>query len=254
MRRGAKIRPALALVVACLVATVSASAQAAPPSAPQQADDPEDRAPLFVLPQVEYLEDSNGRTYIDPSVFASWKNLSAQVWYGEFTKGAQLGGFLRDKRRSTYGGWYRYRDGFDHVVELNTEQIAGGGFVVAGAVRFIRIIPSDAPDRSLFEPRVGFDKYYRSWSFFSLRAIRDARFDDEWSFVISNRLALEDRWITFGVVPRTDGETGWFVMGKWKWLRAGYGNYNRFDYSAIDRKILTVGIELSLLDGKARFP
>jgi hypothetical protein len=241
---------AAAFLCGALLAAVPAQAQMAPPPAPEKARERE-RAPVLLLPMVDYIEDSDGDTFWDPSVFAAWKNLAAQVWYGEFTKGLQFGGFLRDKRRSTYGGWYRFRHDFDHTVELNTEQVVGRGFVVAGALRFIRVIPEDVvEDRSLLEPRVGFDKYYRSYSFFSFRAIRDPRFDGEYVFVISNRFALKDKWLTAGIVPRTDGELGWFVMGKWRWVRVGYGNYNRFDFTGIDRKIFTVGVELQLGTGK----
>jgi len=197
-----------------------------------------------IIAQNEYLDDSDGDTFHDPSVFVAYRQAHAQVWFGEFTTGAQIGGFVRDRRRSTYGSWYRFRDDFDHVVEANTEQILRDGFVLFGGVRYIRAIPDDAVDRTLWLPIVGFDKYYGNYNFFSLRVIRDPRDTKETSFVISNRLSTKTRYLTVGLVPRTDGHLGYFVQGKWGLWRAAVGRYDRFDFTDVDRTILTIGVEI----------
>ncbi len=219
-------------------------------SAQQSEEDgsPKEKVEGKIILQNEYIEDSNGRTFHDPSIFLSLGQVHLQVWGGEFTKGVEIGGFLRDARRSAYSAFYRFRDDFDHVVQVGTEQILGRGFVGFAGLRYIRIIPSNVGDRDLLQPAVGLDKYYGDYHFFSFRALRDPRDqideDDRYSFVLSNRWATHDKYLTLGLVPRTDGSTGWFVQGKWRWLRAGYGRFNRFDFTNIDRDIVNLGVEL----------
>lgn len=225
------------------------------PAAPAESDDdpeptshggivPANAPSWTIITQNEYLDDSNGNTFNDPSVFVAYRQAHAQIWLGEFTTGAQIGSFIRDRRRSTYGFWYRFRDDFDHVVEANTEQILPDGFVLFAGARLIRAIPDDAVDRELVLPIVGFDKYYGNYNFFSLRVIRDPRGSEETSFVISNRFSTKTRYVTVGLVPRTDGDLGYFVQGKWGRWRAGIGRYDRFDFTDVDRTIFTVGVEI----------
>lgn len=239
----------------CLTAGVAAGprAQAAPGPTPEPLTAaaassteklPELRkAGVTLVAQSEYIEDSNGESFVDPSLFASYRQAHLQVWAGEFTKGAEIGGFLRDARRSTYGAFYRFRDEFDHVVDLSTEQLAGGGFVAYGGLRFIRVLGESVEDRHLLQPSVGFDKYYGSYHFFSVRAVRDSREGGRYSFVIANRFALRDKFVTLGLVPRTDGDLGYFVQAKWRWVRAGFGRYDRFDFTAVDRTVFNLGFE-----------
>ena len=238
--------PRVASLGLCLFLAAVEVRAASPNEAGEQQNQPattSEHLPLTVILQDEYIDDSDGDTFHDPSLFVGYHSLHAQLWYGEFTKGIEVGTFLRDRRRSTYGFWYRFRDDFDHVVEANTEQIIGNGFVLFGALRYIRPIPDSAKDKNLLEPIVGFDKYYGNYHFFSCRAIRDPREATEYSFVISNRIAFEDKYVTLGIVPRTDGNTGYFVQAKWRWLRIGYGSFGRFDFTEVDRKTFNVGIE-----------
>lgn len=235
----------LALVAGLCVPAVRADSDPPPPIV--EADDTSNRSAglggeVTVIAQTEYFEDSNDNTYLDPSVFVGWKQMHAQVWAGEFTKGAQLGGFLRDGRRSTYGAFYRYRQDADHVVDLSTEQLLGKGFVGYAGVRYIQVIDAKADD-TLWQPSVGFDKYYGGYSFFSFRAIHDPRESGRYSFVLANRLGLANKYLTLGVAPRTDGEVGWFVQTQWRWLRAGYGRFNQFDFTDLDREAFNIGLQ-----------
>ncbi|MDH3284347.1 MAG: hypothetical protein OEQ13_06365 [Acidobacteriota bacterium] len=199
---------------------------------------------IRLIAQLEYIRDSNDNSFLDPSVWIGYRQAYAQIWTGAFTQGIEVGGYVKDRRRSAYSAYYRFRDDFDHVLEVNSEQVVRAGVVLYGGLRFIRLIPDGLEDRSLLQPAVGFDKYYGDYHFFTFRAIRDPRDDHDWSFVISNRVADRDRYLTVGLVPRTDGTIGYFVQGKWRRWRAGFGRFDRFDFTDIDRTVINVGYEL----------
>ena len=201
------------------------------------------RQPTLLVIQNEYIEDSNGNTYHDPSVFVAHGQSHLQVWLGQFTKGFELGHYFRDTRRSTYDVLYRFRDGFDHAIDLSTGQVLSRGFTGVATLRFIRVIPSDAEDRNLIQPSLGFDKYYGDYHFAGFRAVQDPTQRDRFTFVLLNRFAGHDRHVSFGIAPRTDGEVGYMVDTRLKWFRAGFGRFNRFDYTALDRTTFTVGVE-----------
>jgi hypothetical protein len=239
------------ILFAALLAALPAAFLPAPVALAGTEDEPADaeapRARAELIAQVEYIEDSTGRSFWDPSVFVSYRQAHAQLWAGEFTKGVEVGGYVPDRRRSTYAAFYRYRDDFDHVIDVSTEQLVGSGFVAYAGLRYIRVLDEAAEDRDLLQPTLGFDKYYGDYHFFSARVIRDPREDHELTFVLANRFArAAGRWLTLGVVPRTDGSTGWFVQGRWKIWRAGVGRFDRFDFTDIDRTVFNVGVQFGL--------
>jgi len=193
--------------------------------------------------QNEFIQESGHRLQNDPSIYFSQDRFHAQVWYGDITKGLELGGYTKDKRNSSYSLLYRYRQDSDHVFQFETEQITGiKGLVAVVGARLIQAIPEDTP-RNLMEYRFGADRYYGEYNFTSLRAISDPRQAGRWSFVLSNRFATEKSYLTVGLVPRTDGEIGYFVQGKKDHLLAGIGSYNRFDFTGQNRTIFTLGWE-----------
>ncbi|NIM04903.1 MAG: hypothetical protein GTO55_03025 [Armatimonadetes bacterium] len=209
---------------------------------PAYAQDP---PPRLIL-QHEYIRESGGRDFHDPSIFYFKNRFHAQVWLGEFTKGVEVGGYDKDKRGSAYSAFYRFRDGFDHILQVETEQITGTtGYVLALGARYIRVIP-DVGARNMVQFHVGADKYYGDYNFASLRAISDPRRSGRWTFVLSNRFATEDSYVTLGVVPRTDGEVGYFMQAKQENLRFGVGHYSRFDFTQRNRTIYNLGWEWEL--------
>ena len=206
----------------------------------------------------EHLDDSNDQEFEDFSAFVSYKQSHFQVWSGEFTDGFQLGGYLRDRRRSTYSGLYRFRDDFDHVLQFDTEQVLGKGWVLPVMLRGISVIDHDEKvlaaagtdervgDKEQLQFGTGFDKYYGDWDFMSFRAISDPRAGGRWSFILSNRFHhSEPIYVQPGYIIRTDRSTGWFVQGKIKAFRWLIGDYDRFDYTDVDRTIVAAGVELT---------
>jgi len=194
----------------------------------------------------DHYEDSNDQKYDDFSVFGVYKQMYAQVWVGDYTDGFEIGGYLRDHRRSTYGGFYRYRQDYDNVLQLETAQVLPKGFVAVGSVRFIRVIPDDAEgDKNQVQYGAGFDWYHGDYDFLTFRAISDPRVGGRWTFLLSHRFYLRE-WCYFepAIMPRTDGATNWFLRGKVKYFVWLIGDFNQFDFSDIERQQVSIGIEI----------
>jgi len=193
----------------------------------------------------DHIIDSNDQTFEDFWGFMTYKQTHYQVWYGEFTKGAEAGGYVRDRRRSTYAGMYRYRQDFDHVVQFDTEQILTHGFVATGTLRGIHVIPDNAPDdQNMLQVGAGLDYYWGDYNFLSFRAVNDPRESGRWSFINSVRFQRHPAiWIQPGIILRTDNSTGWFLQAKYKYLLVGAGSYDRFDFTDVDRTIYSAGVE-----------
>ncbi len=237
--RARLLATALAVALASGAGVAPARAAAPDPAAKPAAP------PGKVILQWDHLDDSNDNTFEDFWGFVSYRQTHVQAWYGDFTKGGEIGGYLKDHRRSTYAGLYRYRQDFDHVVQFDTEQILKKGFVAAGMLRGIQVIPDPAPgDRNMIQVGAGIDYYHGDYNFLSVRAINDPREGGRWSFVTSHRFQREPSfYVQPGIILRTDGSAGWFLQGKYKLFRWGAGKYDRFDFTDVDRTTYSAGIE-----------
>ena len=241
-------RTTLLAALACGAAIGSARA-ATPPTREDSRAKPAPPAaaapPGKMIVQWDHIIDSNDNTFEDFWGYLSYRQMHVQAWYGDFTKGGEIGGFLRDHRRSTWSGFYRYRKDFDQVVEIDTEQILKKGFVLAALLRGIHVIPDNAPDaQNQLQYGSGFDYYWGDYDFMSFRAISDPRQGGRWSFIASTRLHRgETIYVQPGLVKHTDGSTGWFVQGKVKLFRWSAGKYNQFDWTEVDRTIYSAGLE-----------
>lgn len=199
------------------------------------------------IAQWDHLVDSNDRTFEDFWGFVSYKQAHFQIWSGEFTDGAEIGGYLKDHRRSTYAGLYRFRNDFDHVLQFDTEQTLKHGFVLAAMLRGIHVIPDGQPGgKNQIQFGTGFDYYWGDYDFLSVRAISDPREGGRWSLITSNRFHHgEDVYVQPAIILHTDSSAGWFVQGKIHWFRWGVGNYDRFDFTEVDRTVYSAGVEFS---------
>ena len=131
--------------------------------------------------------------------------MSALVDNLDARDGVEIGGYLRDHRRSTYGGYYRFRDDIDHVAQFETAQVLGKGFVGVASVRYIRPIPEEAeggPNQVQFG--AGFDWYHGDYDFLTFRVISDPREAGRYTFVLSHRFYLRE-WLYLepAIMPRT---------------------------------------------------
>ncbi|MEE9217978.1 MAG: hypothetical protein V3U98_02830 [Acidobacteriota bacterium] len=268
--RGVKRRRLLGLALAFGLLPAGPVARAQQPSVDErrevQREETSERWPSGkrgkVILMWEHLEDDNqgggeDRDFEDFYTFVSYKQAHFQAWIGEFTDGFQIGGYLRDGRRSTYSGLYRFRNGFDHTLQFDTEQILGHGFVYAAMLRGIDVIHHDRKERdpALAGERVGddiqlqfgtgLDWYWGEYNFLTFRAISDPREGGRWSFITSHRFHNgEQIYVQPGYIIRTDRSTGWFVKGKIKAFVWMIGDYNRFDFADVDRTIYAAGVEI----------
>lgn len=258
LRRGAPLASALALVLAASFSAgpVDAAGPGSTPAPPRTNRAPVPARPLgTAIIQWDHLVDSDDDTFEDFWGFLSYKQVHAQAWYGDFTKGGEVGGYLKDRRRSTYSGMYRYRKDFDHVVQFDTEQVLKKGFVAAGMLRGIHVIPDPVAtclvdptacggDRNMIQFGGGMDYYWGDYNFLSVRAISDPREGGRWSFVTSHRFQPDPSfYIQPGIILHTDGSAGWFLQGRYKIFRWGAGKYDRFDFTEVDRTVYSAGLE-----------
>ncbi|MCZ6695939.1 MAG: hypothetical protein O7A63_05280 [Acidobacteria bacterium] len=199
-----------------------------------------------VIAAWDHIEDSNDKEFEDFWAILSYKQSHFQVWSGEYTDGFQFGGYLKDDRRSTYSAFYRYRDDFDHVLQFDVEQVLPRGFVQATMLRGIRIIPDNTgEDRYQLQFGAGFDWYWGDYNFLTFRAISDPREGGRWTFITGHRFQrTEDFYVQPAIITRTDGTTGWLIRGKINYFRWMVGDFDRFDYTDIDRTIYSVGVEI----------
>jgi opacity protein-like surface antigen len=253
MKRG--LRAALCLALLVGVVQPAAAAEVQQPAREERQENRQESGPEEwsagkrgkVILQWDHLDDSNDQEFEDFWAFVSYKQAHFQVWSGEFTDGFQVGGYLKDSRRSTYGAFYRFRDDFDHVLQFDVEQVLKNGFVLATMLRAIRIIPDNTgEDRNQLQFGTGFDWYWGDYNFLTFRAISDPREGGRWSFITGHRFQKTE---TFYVQPafiiRTDRSTGWLVRGRYKYFRWLVGDFDQFDFTNVDRTQVSVGIELS---------
>ena len=247
LRKGSARATALALVLAMAASAgpVRAAGPGSTPAPPKTKGAPAQDKPLgTVIIQWDHLVDSDDDTFEDFWGFLSYKQVHAQAWYGDFTKGGEVGGYLKDRRRSTYSALYRYRKDFDHVLQFDTEQILKNGFVAAGMLRNIHIPDPATEDRHMIQVGAGMDYYWGDYNFLSVRAISDPREGGRWSFVTSHRFQKDlSFYIQPGIVLHTDGSAGWFLQGRYKYFRWGAGKYDRFDFTDVDRTVYSAGLE-----------
>ena len=213
----------------------------------------------------EHLKDENDkagdagdRSFEDFSAFVSYQQLHLQLWAGESEAGdgVEIGGYLKDERRSTYGGLYRFREDATHAVEFDTAQVLGHGWVYTAMLRGIHLLHYDAVvaaagknervgDKNQLLFGTGFYYYWGDYNFLTARAVTDPREGGRWTFITATRLQPnENIYAELGWIVRTDRATGWFLGGKLNYFRWLVGHFNRFDWTDLDRTVLSAGIEI----------
>jgi len=215
----------------------------------------------------DHYRDSNDNDFDDFSFFMSYKQVYAQVWSGQYTDGIELGGYVKDHRKSSYGGFVRWRNDRDYVAQFDTGQVMAHGLVWVGSLRYIHVIPdtvdNDAdgipddedgdgvPDpvpggQNQVQFGTGLDWYHGDYDFGTFRAISDPREGGRWTFQLSHRFYFgEPYYIEPGILPRTDGELNWFVRGKIKCFVWLIGDFNQFDFTDVERKQVSLGLEFA---------
>jgi hypothetical protein len=171
-----------------------------------------------------------------------------QLTLGGFASGVEGGGFVRDRRGSAYGAALRRRqEGFVADTSFDVESLQKLGRTVFGSQ--LRFFWPDHPegDPLLVVPAVSAEVYYRDESFASLRVVRDPRPDTGTSFRIANRIGTARFYLEAAVAPRTDGVFNWSVGARWGLFLLGFGRERDFDFTRLDREVLTFGFRWDLV-------
>ncbi len=197
--------------------------------------------------QYRYWSFEDGNDLRDPIVYASAGAFDARVerWLplrGEDQTRLEAGVTVKDARRSAYLARWRHEPSQERYW-FGTEQVVGRRTVARATCG--PLVPHDGGEVT-FVWEVGADAYWGDYSFAGATAVRDPREGGLWSWPLRVRLANErNDWIQCTAVPADQRSFGWAVDGKWRALRAGIERNSRFDFTARDNFIFTIGFERS---------
>jgi hypothetical protein len=182
--------------------------------------------------------------FLDSTFYVVWPRQHLTMTFGSFASGAEWGGYVRDRRGSTYEAALRRRQGgwlSDTALDLGTEQ-RFARLVWGGAVRAFW---PDSPETSnlLFVPSGGVQMYYRGESFASLRVVHDPRPDTGTTLRFANRWTRGRNFLEATIAPRTDGVVNWSMQARWGYALFGYGHERDFDFSRLDRHVWSFGFQ-----------
>jgi len=194
---------------------------------------------------LDHIVDSNGRTFLDKSLYLSYEQLYGIAFLGNWQKGGEVGGYFFDARRATYSSYARFRE-FDASYQIATEQPLSDAYVAKLQFRAVHIskLENKGDPRNLTVFGLGFDKYYGDYHYLSAMYYNDPRESGRFSIVLSNTFATKASYLRLGLVPRSDGTTGYFTTLKYRWALLGYAFTREFDFATFDRKVFTFGLSL----------
>lgn len=154
----------------------------------------------------------------------------------------EAGLHLRDARRSVYTlQWRHERD--DERLWVGTDQVLSAHAV--GRAEVSPLIGHRGETQWVYD--AGADWYWASYDFARLTVIRDPRAGGLWVVPLQVRLANEqDDWVQLTVAPASRRTLGWAADVKWRGFRAGVERNSRYDFTADDNLVVTIGFERSL--------
>ena len=199
----------------------------------------------------ERIQDSNGDAFHEKSVRLDYRPFYAVGYLGNWQTGVEVGGYVSDRRRSSYSASVRHRliQGSlapDQTVQLDTEQVLANGVVAKFLGRYHHVGEPEPPDDDVnfYMYGLGLDKYYGDYNYFSAMYFNDPREVGRFSVVLSHTLATRDSYFRVGLVPRSDHKTGYFAVTKYHWILLGYTYERHFDFTTFDRRVFTVGLQI----------
>jgi len=198
--------------------------------------------------QYRYWSFSDGHDLRDALAYWSARWFHVQLEYWDFVDPGpedrwrpELGLHLRDRRRGVYRAQWRHERGQERYW-LGTDQVLGRHMVGRAEVS-----PIVGGDSTLWVVGLGADGYWGSWNFASVDVIHDPRLGGSWIVPMRVRVANEaNDWLQLTWAPASRHTVGWAVDAKLQWFRAGVERNSRFDFTAIDNTIVTVGFETVL--------
>jgi len=214
---------------------------------------PQETRPQLLLVRQDLVFDRNAPAggvddYADTSFDVIWPHMHASLTLGSFDMGCEWGGFVRDRRGSAYGVAFRRRGGGRvENTSLQLESLQKIGRIVVGASA--KLFWPDAPveaDPFSIVPAASCEYYYGEYSFAALRVFWDPRPGTGTTVRITNRWAGADRLLDLSIAPRTDGAVSWGAMARWRFLVAGLASEDDYDFTKIDRLLVSLGFHYDL--------
>ncbi|MEO5988914.1 MAG: hypothetical protein ABIU54_01000 [Candidatus Eisenbacteria bacterium] len=196
--------------------------------------------------QFRYWAFDDGNDIRDPIVYFAPGPFHVQLEYWDVVNGddqfrPEVGLHLRDARRSVYTTQWRHEKDAERFW-IGTEQVVSDHWVARAEVS-----PIVTRRRVLTVWDAGADYYWGSYSFAGATLIRDPRGNDLWVLPLRVRLASEGNdWVQVTVAPASKQTLGWAFDAKLRWLRLGVERNSRYDFSARDNIITTLGVEFKL--------
>lgn len=205
-------------------------------------------AATIVGGQFRYWSFTDGNDLRDPLVYVQAGPVHAQLEYWQPLRGEEqfrpeLGLHVRDARRSSYFAQWRHELRQERLW-FGTEQVVGGGWVARATVG--PILPHEHGDPSVVL-EAGADRYWGDYSFAGATLVHDPREGGLWVVPVRARFATErNDWLQLTLAPASRRTFGWAVDLKRGIVRAGVERNSRFDFSARDNVIFTLGFEARL--------
>jgi len=200
----------------------------------------------FVMQQ-EFIHDRGAPRvrlddFLDTTFHVNGKQWNAALTVGNYATGLRAGGFLTDRRGSTYStALNRRTQGFlnDTSLAFETGQ-KFERFVGLGGVRFMWPDRPEAANLYVI-PTLGAELYYDDWSFVSLGLALDPRRGSGTTLRILNRLGAAHAHLDVALAPRTDGVVNWSLAARYRFAFVGYASERDFDFSGLDRSVWSAG-------------
>lgn len=205
-------------------------------------------AGTLVGAQFRYWSFTDGNDLRDPLVYLQAGPVRAQLEYWQPLRGEEqfrpeLGLHVRDARRSSYFVQWRHERSQERLW-FGTEQVVRAGWVARASVG--PMLPHEGGDPSVLLEG-GADRYWGDYSFAGATLVHDPREGGLWVAPVRARFATErNDWLQLTVAPAARRTFGWAVDLKRGILRAGIERNSRFDFTARDNVIFTLGFEARL--------
>lgn len=200
----------------------------------------------------DYIVDEGAqrRSFLDKQIRLDYRRVFVAGFLGDYQKGGEIGGSILDRRRSAYSLTVRRREN-DRMIQPGVEWVLDKGFVLRGEVRFIKVDEPEPPSigNRLTVYGVGLDRYYGDYNYASLMYYSDPRGTGrfgkiDYSIILSNTWADLNRSVRLGLIPRSDRTVGYFMTARYHWLLIAYAYTREVDFTALDRRIATIGLQI----------
>lgn len=201
-------------------------------------------AKIIATPGIEYISDSNGQTFIAPTLGVQYKNTWLDSQYGPYNNRLDFG----MSHRWLGIGWtpqirIRTRESF----ELNPKLVVEVPLVkpLIGRINWGYQLLGDLQGTTMSGG--GIDFYYGDANFISFDVTKEiGNYKKSTLFIMKNRLTWKDIALSFGSSINTFGDAGFFGWIGWKYLRIGYSWNENLEHYNLNRASYHLSLSIPL--------